>query len=320
LGWSGITLQEVLICALILWAIVTVGLIIIFTIGMIIFAAILGGEVGAIVSTRPLYVLIRLFDLAIFPFALLSGLHINTFGHSGASGIAAIIVIIILTLYVVGILLIFFIIHTKHTEKSLYKPFTKGRFLPIYGFLKIKYIHFVFLPSLKRLLVGFLLGILYGIPTAQIIVAAAICILYPILILLSESYADPLQAWAEVIMSVLTGIAYLILFGFSGTILPLEQRPATSSETNIALTAGYLSIHYLAIGVALSLYAANSLQKFGVFSFSQFGACLCGGKSTIVERSQTNQLPPPTNSNLPSNTSNLPSNTSNLPSTTNLLS
>jgi len=121
------------------------------------------------------------------------------------------------------------------------------------------------------------------LPAVQIIVAAAICVLYPILILASESYADPLQAYTESIMSVLTGFAYLVLFGFASTILPLEQRPATSNGINVAITAAYLSIHYLAIGVALTLYTVNSLQKFGIFTLSQCGACLCGGKSTVVE-------------------------------------
>jgi len=220
-----------------------------------------------------------MFDLAVFPFALLSGVHLTLFGISGSSGIIAVILIIVLVLYVIGTTVAFIIIKKNGKEKNLYKPDVKGRFLPVYGFLKIKSLPFVFIPIFKRLLMGFLIGILYGNPTGQIIAGGIISILYPVLVLVTDSYADPLQAWAESIMSVLTAICYFLLFGFSSTTLPLDQQSSSATGGYTAIAAIYISLHYLAIGVALCLYIVNSLQLMQVFTLSQFKACLCGKKS-----------------------------------------
>jgi len=194
---------------------------------------------------------------------------------SGASGTIAIILTIIICAYLFTIIFVFIFLNKNHKDKNLYQPKVKARFLPVYGLFKIKFISWTFLPIAKRVLMGFAIGFLYGIPFAQIIVAAGICVAFGLVVFLSDSYADPLQMWTEIIMSGLTAICYLILLGFRDTVRPLEFQ--TDPQTQLSLTAAYICIHYLAIMVALFCYILNSLQKVKIFTFSQLTACLFKG-------------------------------------------
>jgi len=279
LGYSGISFANILPSALLLWAMITAGVVILVTVIIIITTAIRGGDVGFIVKTKPIYILLRMWELGLFPFAIYVGIHLSHFKYSGICGILGIIVLILLIGYPISMTIIFYIIlnNMKKNQGARYPflPNFKGRYLFIYGFLKFNLLYFVFIPIVKRVLIGFAIGFFIDYPGAQIIISSVICFLYPVLLLLTDSYADNIQAGVETVASIITGVAYLFLFAFYQTNNPnITLLP--SAPYLVAFTIVYIILFIASLITMMVGYFVNWIHKYKIFSFQQLMETLKG--------------------------------------------
>eukprot|EP01130_Rhizamoeba_saxonica_P000572 TRINITY_DN10540_c0_g1_i1.p1 TRINITY_DN10540_c0_g1~~TRINITY_DN10540_c0_g1_i1.p1 ORF type:complete len:981 (-),score=167.65 TRINITY_DN10540_c0_g1_i1:52-2943(-) len=272
-GWNGIITPSLFANVILTWVIVTAAVIVLGLIITIIVALVRGGSPGFVVKTMPVYLLVRMFDLLLFPGLVFAGIAIRNVSESTVSGSMGALFIVLVIIYLVIIIIAFKLILDKKKLKSLYLPTIKGRFLPLYGHVKVKSVHWAFLPILRKVLLGLLFGLMYSTLIGQIISIIIVFLLTAILIKFSEAYSDYIQEVVEYITAALMIIMHCFLFYFY---IPLEQMSGGGITAIVILYSVFL-IAVLAVNVIG--FIMNWIQKEGVFSFGQCLDCiLCRGE------------------------------------------
>jgi len=265
LGYAGIEFENLALSVIILWAIAAVGLTIIFTIAIIIGAAVRGGNIGEAVTTRPIYVFLRMLDMGVFPFALFGGLSLVFWEQAGVSGIIGIIFIVVSVLYMLVVAIFFILVQVQEKFKGLFQPGTKGRCLFIYGHLKKETFAYAFVGILRRWLLGLLIGVFYGAPVGQLVSIIVVSAVFIPIYWVTDYFADLYQKAAETGVCVCNIIAFAILFGLSGTSTGILGSGAGSTVVAVL----YIVVMAVSIGVVSVFFFFNWFQKEEQFSFNQ---------------------------------------------------
>eukprot|EP01129_Flabellula_baltica_P002872 TRINITY_DN12763_c0_g1_i1.p1 TRINITY_DN12763_c0_g1~~TRINITY_DN12763_c0_g1_i1.p1 ORF type:complete len:938 (-),score=158.07 TRINITY_DN12763_c0_g1_i1:22-2835(-) len=268
LGYSGLSFENLGLNVLLSWAIAAVGITVIFTILLSIITAVRGGEITPMITTRPIYVFLRILDFAVLPFALFGGLSLAYFDQAGIIGV---LLLVAAVLYMIIVTVIFIISQVTKNIKPLFRPDYKGRCLFIYGDLKKDKFVFAFANVMKRLLLGFFIGVFYGLPIVQIISVVAVLVVFVILAWATDYNSDHYQKFTETGVAVVLVIATLLLLGFNSTVNGIV------SDGTIAtiFTVLYIVFICIGLGICFIFYFFNWFQKEEQFSFSQVMNVIC---------------------------------------------
>jgi len=265
LGYAGIEFEYLAVSVIIIWLVISIAFSLGFTIVMVIVSAIRGGNIVETILTRPVYIFLRMLNMAMFSFALFGGLSITHYDQAGPSGPIGIILLIICGIYLFGVLIFFILIHVQQNIKGLYQPGSKGRFLFLYGHLKKEAFFFAFVSLLQRFLVGFLIGAFYSAPVGQLVSIIAVSIIFIPIFWLTDHHADVYQKYAEIGVNICNVIAFAILFGLSGSQNGIIGNGAGSTVVAVL----YIVVMCCSIGVVLVFFFFNWFQKEEQFSFNQ---------------------------------------------------
>jgi len=149
-------------------------------------------------------------------------------------------------------------------KKTLFKPGFKTKFYPLYGMVHFKAVNFaVLMPLGKKLILGLFIGLLQTSSKAQL----SICLIFfvgylVLLILLKPFFADYLQTYLEIFLTVINILTIVFLF-------PLGVRTDLSGHAQIGLTVIFMVLHMLGLAACLVMFIAIWVQQREVYTFAQ---------------------------------------------------
>jgi phage shock protein PspC (stress-responsive transcriptional regulator) len=257
---------------LITFLVFTGGAIILYLILMVIFSAARGNSdrISQNLTSRPLYIFIRFLDLSYLPLVTFGAAQLTIVDPWGTSGMAILAAVVGLAILGIAVPLILQVLVSKVKSAELFKDNYLLKLYSYYGAINHKKINFAFLPWARRFALGLVWGFATSSIVAQLVLSLIIQLIYIIVIFITSPYTDYLQQFADVIISIISLLAFVPLFAFTVPLL-----------TTTAITAGTLIFVILTVIAAVAgigFFIYSWCQMAGIFSLTQCKEKCCCGK------------------------------------------
>eukprot|EP01128_Nolandella_sp_AFSM9_P008091 TRINITY_DN465_c0_g1_i1.p1 TRINITY_DN465_c0_g1~~TRINITY_DN465_c0_g1_i1.p1 ORF type:complete len:944 (-),score=219.56 TRINITY_DN465_c0_g1_i1:200-3031(-) len=239
-----------------------VALIILYIVGAVAASAVKGGKRwSSLMVHRFIYILLRVTEFFYFPIIAI-GLG-AVFNDGGAAGIAIGLALLLIFGLLIPAGVTFITLKTPLSE--LLVGGGKYRFFAFYGQMKPAHRKHTFMPWGKKFVIGlgFALGAKFSIVIA-LAVAILMCIATGFVAFSQKPYADYLQRYLEIIVSVCTVLGCATLFGFMVPDLPAGGITA--------ITIIFLVFQIASVVACLGFYFYSWMQLHGIYNLGQ----ICG--------------------------------------------
>lgn len=247
-----------------LWFGVVLGFCLVFFVFVLIFSLVRSGRTGFLATTRPVFILLRMLELGHLGLCVLGPLSILKGGNSAIVG--GIFWAVFGLLLPIGLYIWLGYIKEK---KDLFKPNFAASCYPYYGAFDFRFRAFIVAPWIRRILLGIFIGFIgTSRPIGQLIPIAIVNFAWLVFVILQRNmFSDYLQRYLEIILAVLNFIAFLFLFGFTG-----------SPTSGVVNTMGiiFLVLQFLGVAISACFFIISWLQLNQVYSVAQcFKFCTC---------------------------------------------